>query len=285
MQIKVEDLRYTYSPKSPFEKVALDGVNFEINEGDVVGIIGATGSGKSTLSQHLNALIRIQKGKIFIGNHELHSKKVDLGAIRKAVGMLFQYPEYQLFADTVLEDVSFGPRNFGSTKEEAEMLSRYALEQVGVDFEGLKDKSPFELSGGQKRRVAIAGIIASKPEILVLDEPTAGLDPKGKKEILDLVVSLKKSYVKTVIMISHNMDEIAQYCNRVIVLKNAKLLYDTTPEELFSNEQMLLETGLNPPHVVRIARLLKEGGLELGETPIKVEEFVELLARRLPCEK
>ena len=285
MQIKIEDLKYTYSPKSPFEKVALDGITFEVNEGDTVGIIGATGSGKSTLSQHLNALIRIQKGKIFIGDHELHAKKVDLGAIRQAVGMLFQYPEYQLFADTVLDDVAFGPRNFGKSKEDAEILSRYALEQVGVDFERIKDKSPFELSGGQKRRVAIAGIIASKPEILVLDEPTAGLDPKGKKEILDLVVALKKSYVKTAIMISHNMDEIAEYCNRVIVLKNSKLLYDTTPKELFSSKEMLLKTGLNPPHIVRIKNLLEEGGIDLPETPLKVGELVELLARRLSCEK
>jgi energy-coupling factor transport system ATP-binding protein len=185
----------------------------------------------------------------------------------------------------VLDDVAFGPRNFGKSKEEAEILSRYALEQVGVDFESIKDKSPFELSGGQKRRVAIAGIIASKPEILVLDEPTAGLDPRGKKEILDLVVALKKSYVKTAIMISHNMDEIAEYCNRVIVLKNSKLLYDTTPKELFSNKEMLLETGLNPPHVVRIKNLLEEGGMNLQETPLKIVEFVELLARRLSCEK
>ncbi|MBO5773698.1 MAG: energy-coupling factor transporter ATPase, partial [Clostridia bacterium] len=272
MQIKVEHLKYTYSPKTPFEKVALDDINFTINEGDTIGIIGSTGSGKSTLCQHFNALIRISHGQIFVGDVALNSKKVDLGALRKAVGMLFQYPEYQLFADTVKDDVAFGPINFGSSKEDAEILARYALELTGVDYEEVKDKSPFELSGGQKRRVAIAGVIASKPEVLVLDEPTAGLDPKGKKEILDLVKKLKESYVKTVIMISHNMDEIAEYCNRVIVLNDSKLLYDTTPRELFGNPDKLKETGLEVPHVVDVALRLKAKGVDLGGIPLTQEE-------------
>jgi len=281
MQIKVEHLKYTYSPKTPFEKVALDDINFTINEGDTVGIIGSTGSGKSTLCQHFNALIRISHGQIFVGDVALHAKKVDLGSLRKAVGMLFQYPEYQLFADTVKDDVAFGPINFGSSKEDAEILARYALELTGVDYEEVKDKSPFELSGGQKRRVAIAGVIASKPEVLVLDEPTAGLDPKGKKEILDLVKKLKESYVKTVIMISHNMDEIAEYCNRVIVLDDSKLLYDTTPRELFGDPEKLKETGLEVPHVVNVALRLKERGIDLGEIPLTQEELVNLLGRSL----
>ena len=281
MQIKVEHLKYTYSPKTPFEKVALDDINFTINEGDTIGIIGSTGSGKSTLCQHFNALIRISHGQIFVGDVALNSKKVDLGALRKAVGMLFQYPEYQLFADTVKDDVAFGPINFGSSKEDAEILARYALELTGVDYEEVKDKSPFELSGGQKRRVAIAGVIASKPEVLVLDEPTAGLDPKGKKEILDLVKKLKESYVKTVIMISHNMDEIAEYCNRVIVLNDSKLLYDTTPRELFGNPDKLKETGLEVPHVVDVALRLKAKGVDLCGIPLTQEELVELINRSL----
>ena len=285
MQIKVENLKYTYSPKTPFEKVALDDINFTINEGDTIGIIGSTGSGKSTLCQHFNALIRISQGKIFVGDIELHSKKLDLGALRKAIGMLFQYPEYQLFADTVKDDVEFGPLNFGMPKEEAEILSKYALELTGLDFEEVKDKSPFELSGGQKRRAAIAGVIASKPEILVLDEPTAGLDPQGKREILDLVKTLKESYVKTVIMISHNMDEIAEYCNRVIVLNDSKLLYDTTPRELFADSEKLKETGLDVPHVVSIAKMLKEKGLDLEGTPLTKAELIEMVTRRLKCEK
>lgn len=285
MQIKVENLNYIYSPKTPFEKVALDDITFTINEGDTIGIIGSTGSGKSTLCQHFNALIRISKGKIYVGDMELHAKKLDLGKLRKAVGMLFQYPEYQLFADTVKEDVEFGPRNFNLPKDECEILSKYALELTGMNFEEVKDKSPFELSGGQKRRVAIAGVIASRPEILVLDEPTAGLDPKGKKEILDLVKKLKENYVKTVIMISHNMDEIAEYCNRVIVLNDAKLLYDTTPRELFSKPELLKETGLEVPHVVSLALMLKERGMDIGETPLTMDEFTKLLSRRLQCEK
>ncbi len=284
MQIKVENLKYTYSPKTPFEKVALDDVSFTINEGDTIGIIGSTGSGKSTLCQHFNALIRISHGKIYVGDMALHEKKVNLGALRKSVGMLFQYPEYQLFADTVKEDVAFGPLNFGMPKDEVEVLSKYAVELTGLNYEEVKEKSPFELSGGQKRRVAIAGIIASRPEVLVLDEPTAGLDPQGKKEILDLVSELKKSYVKTVIMISHNMDEIAEYCNRVIVLSDAKLLYDTTPRELFSCPEKLKETGLELPHVVSLYFKLKDKGIDLGEVPLTKEEFVEL-ARRVVCEK
>ncbi len=285
MQIKVENLKYTYSPKTPFEKVALDDVSFTINEGDTIGIIGSTGSGKSTLSQHFNALIRITHGKIYVGEWALHEKKLDLGALRQAVGMLFQYPEYQLFADTVREDVAFGPINFGKSKEDADVLARYALELVGLDYDELKDKSPFELSGGQKRRTAIAGIIASRPEVLVLDEPTAGLDPQGKKEILDLVTELKKSYVKTVVMISHNMDEIAEYCNRVIVLNDSKLLYDTTPRELFGDKEKLSATGLEVPHAVKVKNLLEERGLVLNGTPLTPKEFVELFKGGVPCEK
>lgn len=277
MQIKVENLKYTYSPKTPFEKVALDDITFTINDGDTIGIIGSTGSGKSTLCQHFNALIRISHGKIYVGEWELHAKKLDLGALRQAVGMLFQYPEYQLFADTVKDDVAFGPINFGKSKEDADILAKYALELVGINYDEVAEKSPFELSGGQKRRVAIAGIIASRPEVLVLDEPTAGLDPQGKREILDLVTELKKSYVKTVIMISHNMDEIAEYCNRVIVLNDSKLLYDTTPRELFANKELLSQTGLQAPHTVRVKELLKDRGIDLQGTPLTQAELISLL--------
>ena len=277
MQIKVEDLKYTYSPKSPFEKVALEGITFTVNEGDTIGIIGSTGSGKSTLSQHFNALIRVSHGKLYVGDMELHAKKVDLGKLRQSVGMLFQYPEYQLFADTVLQDVCFGPLNFGMSKEEAESRAKEAIELVGLNFDEVKDKSPFELSGGQKRRVAIAGIIASMPQVLVLDEPTAGLDPRGKRDILELVTKLKKSYCKTVIMISHNMDEIAEYCNRVIVLNNGKLLYDTTPRELFKDVKALGGTGLTPPHTAKIASILANNGIIFSDLPLTVDEFVKAI--------
>ena len=277
MQIKVEDLKYTYSPKSPFEEVALEGITLTVNEGDTIGIIGSTGSGKSTLSQHFNALIRVSHGKLYVGDMELHAKKVELGKLRQSVGMLFQYPEYQLFADTVLQDVCFGPLNFGMSKEEAESRAKEAIELVGLNFDEVKDKSPFELSGGQKRRVAIAGIIASMPQVLVLDEPTAGLDPRGKRDILELVTKLKKSYCKTVIMISHNMDEIAEYCNRVIVLNNGKLLYDTTPRELFKDVKALEGTGLTPPHTAKIASLLANNGIIFSDLPLTVDEFVKAI--------
>ena len=277
MQIKVEDLKYTYSPKSPFEEVALEGITLTVNEGDTIGIIGSTGSGKSTLSQHFNALIRVSHGKLYVGDMELHAKKVELGKLRQSVGMLFQYPEYQLFADTVLQDVCFGPLNFGMSKEEAEGRAKEAIELVGLNFDEVKDKSPFELSGGQKRRVAIAGIIASMPQVLVLDEPTAGLDPRGKRDILELVTKLKKSYCKTVIMISHNMDEIAEYCNRVIVLNNGKLLYDTTPRELFKDVKALEGTGLTPPHTAKIASLLANNGIIFSDLPLTVDEFVKAI--------
>lgn len=280
MQIKVEDLSYVYSPKTPFEKVALDGVSFTVNEGDTIGIIGSTGSGKSTLCQHFNALIRITHGKIYVGDKDLTARKLDLLALRKEIGMLFQFPEYQLFDDTVAKDVEFGPKNFGYGKEEAARLAEEALVMVGMNYAEVKNKSPFELSGGEKRRAAIAGVIASKPSVLVLDEPTAGLDPIGKREILELVNDLKKSFLKTVIMISHNMDEIAANCNRVIVLHNGKLLYDTTPEQLFSDPEAIAATDLGYPHSVHIKRLLAERGIELDTPALDADSLLAALKRR-----
>ena len=280
MRIKVEDLSYVYSPKTPFEKVALDGVSFTVNEGDTIGIIGSTGSGKSTLCQHFNALIRVTHGKIYVGDVDISSKKTNLIALRKQVGMLFQFPEYQLFDDTVAKDVQFGPLNFGFGKEEAARMAEEALGMVGMDYREVKDKSPFELSGGEKRRAAIAGVIASKPSVLVLDEPTAGLDPIGKREILELVRELKKSFCKTVIMISHNMDEIAANCNRVIVLHEGKLLYDTTPAELFADPEAIALTDLGYPHSVRIKRLLEAKGISLDTDALDAESLLDALKRR-----
>ncbi len=263
MQIKVENLGYTYSPKSPFECQALDDISFTINSGETVGIIGSTGSGKSTLAKHFNALIRIERGKVYVGDRDLSARKIDLKSLRKDVGMLFQYPEYQLFDDTVLKDVSFGPKNFGAKKEEAEAAAREALSLVGMGGADIEVKSPFELSGGQKRRVAVAGVIASKPKVLVLDEPTAGLDPRGKREILELVRSLKESFVDIVVMISHNMDEIAEFCDRVIVLSHGKLVADSTPEELFTSPDILDGTGLDLPHVYKVRSMLNKRGWDL----------------------
>lgn len=264
MQIDIKNLSYVYSRNTPFEKIALSDISFSVKEGESVGIIGATGSGKSTLIQHLNGLIRLQSGSLHVFDVDLSAKKPDLKRLRKGVGMLFQYPEYQLFADTVEADVKFGPINFGMNKEEAEQAAKEAVTMVGLDYEEIKSRSPLELSGGQKRRVAIAGILACRPEIMVLDEPTAGLDPTGKKDMLRLISSLKGSFLKSVITVSHNMDEIAEYCDRVILLNNGSLVADSTPAELFYGRNVE-ELGLAVPHVVKIVRLLRQRGMDLPD--------------------
>lgn len=284
MSIEIKNLSFVYGAKSAYEKRALEDVSFTIKDGETLGIIGTTGSGKSTLIQHLNALIRVTNGSIVIDDIDLSQKRINLQLLRSKIGMLFQYPEYQLFEDTVEADVAFGPKNFGYKKEDIDYMVRQAIELVGLDYYEVKDKSPFELSGGQKRRVAIAGIIASRPSILVLDEPTAGLDPIGKREILDLVKRLKDSFVKTIIMISHNMDEIAEYCDHVIVLHEGKLIYDTTPEELFSDKEKLVGTGLSLPHTVNIARLLSEKGVEINESCLDVDSLVNAIEKAVSNE-
>lgn len=268
MSIEVKNLTYTYSEKTPFEKRALTDISFSVKEGETVGIIGSTGSGKSTLIQHLNGLIRLKSGSIKIYDIDLGAKKPDLKRLRSMVGLLFQYPEYQLFADTVLKDVCFGPLNFGYTQERAERAAKKAIELVGLDYDEVKDKSPFELSGGEKRRAAIAGVIACRPKILILDEPTAGLDPMGKREILELIKRLKQEEIKTVIMISHNMDEVAEYTDRVLILNEGRLIADTVPGELFADRDKFEGTGLNLPHTASIALMLKERGLDLKTVPL-----------------
>ena len=274
MQIKVEDLKYTYSPKSPFEKVALEGITFTVNEGDTIGIIGSTGSGKSTLSQHFNALIRVSHGKLYVGDMELHAKKVDLGKLRQSVGMLFQYPEYQLFADTVLQDVCFGPLNFGMSKEEAESRAKEAIELVGLNFDEVKDKSPFELSGGQKRRVAIAGVIVTRPEVLVLDEPAAGLDPVGKKEFLLLLKKLHKMFVKTIVLVSHDMNVISENCTKAAVFSHGKIVAVGTPKEVFSSEEKLESLGLSLPVTAFVESALKKSGIEI-DSDLTTSDFID----------
>jgi energy-coupling factor transport system ATP-binding protein len=281
MSIIVKNLSFTYSPKTPFERQAVKDVSFAIDEGEFIGIIGSTGSGKSTLIQHLNGLIKLQSGSITVYDTDLKAKKPNYKQLRRDVGMLFQYPEYQLFAETVLDDVCFGPMNFGATKEEATVLAQNALESVGLNFEKIKDKSPFELSGGQKRRVAIAGVIASNPKILILDEPTAGLDPKGKREILDLIVELKKTTVKTAIIISHNMDEIAEYTDRALVMCDGKLIKDTSTRELFSDKANFEGTGLDLPHTANIANLLTNEGFDFTITPLNTDELITEIVRNL----
>lgn len=293
--IKIKDLVYTYSKKSPFASKALKGVNLTIKEGEFFGIIGHTGSGKSTLIQHLNALIKlpqaekryrkpkVKKGQpapvissISVGQFDLGNKKCNFQELRASVGMVFQYPEYQLFADSVFADVAFGLKNFkkGLSDEEIERAVKESLEVVGLDYEEVKDKSPFDLSGGQKRRVAIAGVIVTKPHILVLDEPAAGLDPKGKDEIMALLHKLHREWCKTVIIVSHDMDEVADNCTQVAVLSDGKIFACDRPENLFARSDELISLGLDIPLTAKISKCLSERGIEV-KSDCTVEGFSE----------
>lgn len=277
--IIIENLSFTYSRKTPFEKKALIDINLEINEGEFVGIIGHTGSGKSTFIQHLNGLIMPQEGTVKIFDVDLTVKKPkpDLRKLRGDVGMVFQYPEYQLFDETVARDVAFGPKNLKLPKEEVDIRVKEAIEMVGLDYNDIKDRAPFDLSGGQKRRVAIAGVIAMRPKALILDEPTAGLDPRGKEQILSLITHLKEHCTPTIIVISHDVDEITRFADRIIVFNEAKIEYDMPMKELFTNEKSLQEIGLDIPKAIKINNELKKRGINLeGDiiTPLDLERAV-----------
>lgn len=280
MAIKIENLTYVYSPKTPFEKVAVDNVSLHIEKGDFFGVIGHTGSGKSTLVSHFNALTRVQTGKIFVDGADISPKKIDFKALRAKVGMVFQYPEYQLFAETVFKDVAFGCKNIGIDAEETKQRVQEAVELVGLDFDEVKERSPFELSGGQKRRAALAGVLAMRPEILVLDEPTAGLDPRGKKEILELIGKIREK-CPTTVMISHNMDEVAQYCNKIAVMSGGKLYGVFAPGELFSQRELLEELRLGMPAVTSLANRLADGGLDIDRTIVRPDDLVRAIERAL----
>lgn len=278
--IVANNLTFVYNPKSPFSKKALDGINLTINRGEFVAIVGQTGSGKTTFVQHLNALIRVQSGELYVLQYGLHNKKLDLKALRRAVGMVFQYPEYQLFADTVLDDVCFGLKNFGvSDKAEREAMARKAIELVGLDFDKVKSKSPFDLSGGEKRRVALAGVLAMNPQVLVLDEPTAGLDPRGKKEILGIVSRLNKEQGVTVIMVSHDMNEVYENANRIVVFLDGHIAYDATPRELFRKEDEIVGMNLEIPHMAKISNELERQGYVIPDDCKTVDEvYAAILA-------
>ena len=278
MQIIVDNLTYTYSESSKaLSHKALDGVSLTINEGEFFGIIGKTGSGKSTFVQHLNGLIKIgkDKGKITVGDYDLSQKKVDFRSLRAKVGMVFQYPEAQLFAETVYNDVAFGLRNFfpETTEEEIAKKVEQALSLVGLDYEKVKDKSPFELSGGQKRRVAIAGVIVTRPEVLVLDEPAAGLDPVGKREFIKLLRTLHSTFVKTIIIVSHDMDLVAENCTGVAVFANGKILKQGKPKQVFSDAQFIKEQGLELPVTAKLQNALKEKGV-IVDSDLTVDGFI-----------
>lgn len=280
MQIVVKDLNFTYSAHTPFERQALKGVNLTINEGDFLGIIGHTGSGKSTFIMHLNGLYKLQSGEIDVFDIKLvpdKKNKSDLRRLRGTVGMVFQYPEYQLFEDTVAKDVAFGPKNMGLDDEEVAMRVKRAIELVGLDYEDVKDRAPFELSGGQKRRVAIAGIIAMQPKVLILDEPTAGLDPYGKEQILSLITHLKKECSPTVIVISHDVDEITRFASRIIVFNDGKVMFDLPMNELFRHADELHSVGLEIPKAVRIAQKLRERGVELEGDVVSLNDLLHAI--------
>lgn len=276
--LEVVRLSYVYSPKTPFAKQALRGVDLKIEDGDFFGIIGGTGAGKSTLVSHFNALTRVQKksGTVIVDGVDLSGKRLDLKKLRAAVGMVFQYPEHQLFDDTVEKDVAFGPKNLGLTKDEQAARAKQAIELVGLDYAEFAQRSPFELSGGQKRRVAIAGVIAMHPKILVLDEPTAGLDPKGKREIMKLILNIKQ-LCPTVIMISHNMDEIAEYCNKIAVMKNGAVAGVYTPRELFGSRETIGSCGVALPLVTELAAKLCAAGLPVDPATLTEDELIKQL--------
>lgn len=278
--ISVRNLSYVYSPKTPFAKRALDGVSFDIEKGDFFGIIGGTGAGKSTLVSHFNALTRVQKnsGTVIVDGVDLGAKKVDLKRVRGKVGMVFQYPEHQLFDDTVEKDVMFGPKNLGLSADEQKTRAREAIELVGLNFDEFAQRSPFELSGGQKRRVALAGVLAMRPEILVLDEPTAGLDPMGKRDIMELVMRVRE-VCPTVVMISHNMDEVASYCNRIAVLGKGKLLGVFDPRALFGTEELMKEGEVRLPLVTEIASKLCAAGVNIDPAVLREDELVDAILK------
>ena len=258
--IQVKNLTHTYGAGTPFQRNAVDHMSFEVQEGEFLGIIGHTGSGKSTLIQHLNGLLQPTEGQILLHGKDIWTEPKKIRDIRFRVGLVFQYPEYQLFEETVYKDIAFGPANQGKTGEELDHAVREAAKLVGIRDEQL-EKSPFELSGGQKRRVALAGVLAMEPEVLVLDEPTAGLDPAGRENLMANIRDYHRNKGKTIILVSHSMDEIAQNVDRILVLKNAHVLMQGTSAEVFARGQELLSAGLDVPQITRIAMALKERGL------------------------
>jgi energy-coupling factor transport system ATP-binding protein len=272
MSIKIENLTHIYMPKSPFEKVALDNVSLDIADGEFVALIGHTGSGKSTLIQHFNGLLEATSGTIIVDGINITDKKVKLTNIRKTVGLVFQYPEYQIFEETIAKDIEFGPRNLGLSDEEIHNRVIKSMEMVGLDYETYKDKSPFDLSGGQKRRVAIAGVVAMQPTTLILDEPTAGLDPKGRDDILAQISKLHKDYNMTVIIVSHSMEDVAKIAERIIVMNDGKVVLQGTPAEVFKEADMLEEIGLGVPQVTYLVRALRKKGFDISDDIFTIEE-------------
>ena len=280
MLIILDKVNYVYSEGSGFEKKAIDDVSLTIDKGEFIGLIGHTGSGKTTLAQHLNGLLRATSGTIYYDGQDIYDKSFVMKNLRSKVGLVFQYPEHQLFESDVFTDVCFGPKNLGLDKKEVELRAFNALEMVGFPKE-LFYNSPFELSGGQKRRAAIAGVLAMKPEVLILDEPTAGLDPKGRDEILDQIKKLHDETGITVILVSHSMEDVAKYVGRLIVLDHGRVMYDDVPKKVFRNYKELESVGLAAPQLTYILNDLKEKGFDVDTDAITMEDAVATVKKAL----
>ena len=272
MSIKIENLTYVYMPKTPFEKKALDNVSLEIEDGEFLAVIGHTGSGKSTLIQHLNGLLKPASGKIYVDGTDITDKDTKLVDIRKKVGLVFQYPEYQLFEETIAKDIAYGPSNLELNEDEILRRVKKSMEMVGLDYDEYKDISPFELSGGQKRRVAIAGVIAMEPNVLILDEPTAGLDPAGRDDILEQIKFLHEKYNMTIILVSHSMEDVGKLAEKIIVMNDGHIELQGKPKEVFKEIDTLEKIGLAVPQVTYLMRELKKKGFNVSEDIFTVEK-------------
>lgn len=271
MSLKLENVNYVYSEGTAYQIQALKNINLEIKDGQFIGVIGHTGSGKSTLIQHLNGLVKASSGAIYFNGKNIYDEGYNFRELRSHVGLVFQYPEHQLFEATILDDVCFGPKNQGLSKEETVSRAKEALESVGIP-EKLYDQSPFDLSGGQKRRVAIAGVLAMRPEVLILDEPTAGLDPAGRDEILDLIARMHRERKITVILVSHSMEDVAKYVERIIVMNHGQVMFDGTPREVFHHYKELEQVGLAAPQVTYLMHELSEKGFPVDRDATTVAE-------------
>ncbi|AJD25681.1 energy-coupling factor transporter ATPase [Clostridium botulinum] len=284
MSIKIENLTHVYMEGTPFEKKAIDNINITIKNGEFVALIGHTGSGKSTLIQHINGLLKPKSGNIIIDNVNIVDKGVKLSSIRKKVGLVFQYPEYQLFEETIEKDIAFGPINLGLNQEEILNRVKRAMNIVGLDYEMYKDKSPFELSGGQKRRVAIAGVVAMEPKILILDEPTAGLDPKARDDIYSKIQALRKEYNMTIILVSHSMEDVAKFADKILVMHEGKCVLQGEPCEVFKEVDTLESIGLAAPEVTYLVQKLRKKGFNLPDNIYTIEKAKKELLKSLKSE-
>ena len=283
MPIQVEHLTHTYMTDSPFAATALEDVSLTIEDGELIGLLGHTGSGKTTLVQHLNGLLKPTSGKVVVDGLDITEKDVSLLEVRRRVGLVFQYPEYQLFEETVAKDVAFGPKNLGLSEQEVDERVRYALQEVGLVYEDIAERSPFELSGGQMRRVAIAGVLAMRPKTLILDEPTAGLDPAGRRSILGMIRELHAAGGLTVVMVSHNMDDISSLATRLVVMSRGRMVLTGTPREVFQHRELLSSIGLGIPQAAELTQQLIAEGYPLPAdlyTPAEVAEALLKLPRK-----